>query len=1075
MISAIMGKQGSEVGISGKMNLHRLRKPGFDHILWFFVIIIVPLLTLWDLLFKPGLYAYADQHFPLSTVVPSSYIISLSPIGGFAFDRLFLSFPYFLFERFTGSIFIIERAFLYYTFLIYAVLCYVFSSVAVRYYSREVKPLSDLKKNGGKAVIFIIAYSNLSALNLNSDGGTWADSIILILIAISIILILQDGINWKIYSAITGMMILSFLLDPDYIPMFWIAVVVISVVKSIMGKNIRKTAYSIVSIALSSAAIAYLYLQSSMTGLLSSSGFNALGYRAYPSSLPGFGYLNINFYNVLILFGHSWSTIVFAPPSIISAHNIFDLPSLYSPAQVLIVPGIVYYLWLIALVSLPIIAFSSLIFKTTRNRAIPILTLFIVTYLITEEYNIGIVYHFIFIFTKIPVIGSAIGTAFSLPGHFLNLMAFTYLPLFSLGSLTIIYYSDRIHVSKIISSTSEVFQITLDKTNDVIVKNRSRIRTLIVVMIIASLMSLAGWQAFNGSYYPMRSSPGSFLEGNAVEPKGVFSPTPINGSVLEANNIVNANYSEGYNTLWLGGPSIDEFTYAGPQNSVSESGLSYLLENNLTFDILPYLTAHSIRYVVISGQDISSTSPNPFSYYGFSNYTEANNFFASILKPIYSRWNVSVYQVPVVNNYLYDSNLLLNDTDTGSIGSALYGLFSIIGKNVSMSASGISTGLDNSSDNIDILTPSDLAFSGIVPPEHLILGKTSNSPFYIMYENSTLYSGYQNYYQNNSLGQFVDYLPGNFTTTSWGGNTSFIYSNGTLEATGHNSSFSLGYNGALAGQPGGIYLANQNRSVTLKLTFEANSSNLSGYTGLNIVGEEKNASIFTLCDDYHFVVSNNKSQYQYMVTFPIKTAYLGFRIGFYGFSGTVKIDYANITVAASPVSKVNTPFGEAQYLSNENLSIPNGFEYGYIICENGSSIISRNFSKNITDFNGSVLAIILMNNSNMATLQNFAVINEGVSKAYQVIANGSPLKKYYTGIDGSYIFPVNGTQNIYLVLRTGYVTELTFVYAVLIVTASFLIAILLIDERFYRSMRFGHIIKNVIKKVRKQRRMNDDK
>jgi hypothetical protein len=492
--------------------------------------------------------------------------------------------------------------------------------------------------------------------------------------------------------------------------------------------------------------------------------------------------------------------------------------------------------------------------------------------------------------------------------------------------------------------------------------------------------------------------------------------------------------------------------------------------------MLPYLTAHSIRYVVISGQDISSTSPNPFSYYGFSNYTESNNFFASILKPAYSRWNVSIYQVPGVTNYLYDSDLLLNDTDTGSTGSALYGLFSIIGKNVSMSASGISTGLDNSSDNIDILTPSDLAFSGIVPPELLILGKTPNSPFYVIYENSTLYSGYQNYYQNNSLGQFVDYLPGNFTTTTWSGNTSFIYSNGTLEATGHNSSFSLGYNGALAGQPGGIYLANQNRSVTLKLTFEADSSNLSGSTVLNIVGEEKNASIITLYDSYPFVVSNNKSQYQYIATFPIKkTAYLGFRIGFYGFSGTVEIDYANITVAATSVSKANTPFGEAQYLSKADLNLPNGFESGYIIYENGSRIISLNFSKNITDFSGSVLAIMLMKNSNIATLHNFAVINEGVSKAYQAIANGSPLKKYYTGIDGSYIFPVNGTQNIYLVLRTGYVTELTFVYAVLIAAASLLIAILLIDEKFYRSMRFGRIIKNVIKKVRKQRRMNDDK
>lgn len=1016
------------------------------------------MISLWDLLFHPGLYAYADQHFPLSTAIPASSITSLSPMNGFSFDRLFLTWPYFLLTPFTGNIAIIEKGFLYYTFLIYSAMCFLFAYIMVNYYSEYVKPLTTLKKNGSILVIFILAYSNLSALNLNADGGTWADSIILLMIAISVVLILKEDRKMNAYLPITGMMMLSSLLDPDYMPMFWIAIFVVSLFKSIAVGNIRAVSYSILSMAVSAFSIFYLYLQSSLTGSLSLSGFNALGYRTYSASGLAFDSGNINFYNVFILFGHLWSTIVYAPPSILSIKNIFDLSSLYSPAQVLIVPGTLFYLWIIALASVPFFAFLSLLFKSTRKQAIPFFSLFVVAYLITEEWNIRVIYEAIYRFTELPIFGSAIGTAFSLPGHFLNLMAFAYLPLFSLGIITIIHHSDKIHVHSIMDENGTGIILKIENAIRMPIKKGDRVKTLVVIIIITSLVSLAGWQAFSGSYYPMRDSPGSFLEGNSVDPKGAFSPTEINGSVIHAYNLVASNYTQGYNSIWIGGPSINEFTYSGPQNSVSESGLSYLTSNNLTIDLKPYLVAHSVKYVVVSGQDIASTVPNPFSAYGFSNYTEANEFFSiSGLDNIYSGWNVSVYEVPGVNNYLYGSNLLINTTGIGSIDSTLYGIFNTLDFNASMSGEGIATGIGNKSDSIDVVSPSELAFSGVSLPTYSMVGKAINSAYYAIYANSTSYHGYKDYYQNNSLGQHTDYLPGNFTTTDWGGNSTFIYSNGSIIASGKNASFSLDYNNAMTGGPGGVYIKNHNVSITMQFRFNASVSD--SYTGsnlLNIIGEGENASRVTFFMGYPLNVTNRMKQFEFNATFPSGTAYVGFRIGFYGYSGTVDIRYANLTISPSTVPQSKTPFGDVLNLSNSKLVLPNGFRAGYIIYKNSNGTLMHSyFSGNVTHFNGTLLAVILIKNYSLIQYEGkYAVINQGVTRAYRVVANGKDLTTYYAGQDGSYIYAVDDPANVSIIIHQSYVWELWGVYSALVILALSLILL-----RFKKG-RFLHFLKN---------------
>ena len=1016
-------------------------------ILWSAIIFLLPLLTLWYLVLHPGLYAYADQHFPLSTKIPASSIISLSSLNGFSFDRLFLTWPYYIFSIFTTSIAVIERLFLYYVFLVYALLCYAFSSIAVSYYSNRVHHLSPLERNGGKLAILIVAYSNLSALNLNSDGGAWADSIILILISISVILILNDSGGLKTYMVISGLMLLSILLDPDYVPMFWLAVILVTLAKSLMRKGeLRSIAYSLLSVCVSLISIIYLYLQGLLTGPLTSSALSALGYRAFSPGSVAFYSSNINPYNVLILFGHIWSTIVYAPPSVLFYRNIFNLPALYYPAQVISVPGPLYYLWIIALSSIPIFAFSALIFKSTRKIAIPAFALFIVAYLITQEWNIRIIYNALHLLVNIPVFGSAIGTSLSLPGHFINLIAYAYLPLFSLGALTVIYYSSRLSLFVKRDRESSSITFSLDKRDQIDKKRKAVVKTVISVVVIFMLVSLAGWQAFSGSNYPMRGSPGSFLPGNNVDPKGVFAPTEINASVIKAYDIAVSNYSAGYNTIWIGGPSVNEFTYSAPPNSVSESGLSYLVRNNLPTDVKPYLEAHSVKYVVVSSADIRNTTPNPFMGLGFYNYLQANIFLQeSGLTEIYSEDNVSVYELPNVSGSVYYSNILLNTAGVGAQSAALYKLFNLIGLNASFSPSGTKTGFDNASDGIDLIEPPQLPVSCVFTPALIPLGAHTNSSLFMIYDNSTNYSGQRRYYQNNSLGQYVYYLPGDFTTTAWSGKTSFDYNDGTLIASGKNASFSLGYNGSLTGQPGGLRILDDNGYSEFTVSFSANvTNNFKGSPGVNIIGECLNSSRTTYFGSFPFDVSHRLKKYEFNATLPEGTSYVGFRIGFYGFTGSIDLSYANFTVSNVAVPTANTPFGNSVPLKNATLSLPSGFEKALVIYSVGNdigpfvAIVSKD--QNLSSFNGNIQAVILLKTGYIGNLLGkYAVINEGISRADHVTIDGKTLFKYFSGNDGSYIYSLNMEGKVVILLQKNIVYELDSFYIIIIILSSFLV------------------------------------
>ena len=1028
-------------------------------LIWIIIVFISPLFSLWELLFSPGLYSYADQHFSLSTSLPSFSIVYTNPLNGFSFDRLFITWPYLVFLSLTNNLADTIRFFLYYTFVLYASLCFIVAYIASDLYSRKVNPIGRFQKNAGMFAVYILSYSNLSALNLNADGGTWSDGLILLFIVISVLLIVRNDGSRRTYVLISGLMLLSFLLDPDYIPMFWIAVIGASVVVAKTQRKVQIALMSVLAVLVSSVSIAYLYLQSGLLSQLAVSGFNVLGYRDFSPSTVSYFSSNITPFNVFLQFGHIWSTIVYAPPFILQYTNVPFQPSLYSPPQVLLIGGMVFSLWLFALIVIPLVSFSSVIYRSTRKIALSIFLPFIIAYLVTQEWNFRFIYDLLHYLIYVPVFGSAIGTSLSLPGHFLNLMVFLYIPLFSLGLFHLIFYSDimNVRVRKTRLKGKSILSIEVKKRSLESVAGRPGTRTYLVALLIIALLIIGGWQAFNGSYYPMRASPDSYDMGNSVEPKGVFAPTEVDPAVVDAFNLVTANYSAGFNTLWIGGPTINEFTWATPQMAVSVSDFSYLGINGLYNAAIPYLVAHSVKYVVISNEDIQKTAPDPFTGYGFSNYSTAYSFFIDAgLTPVMQKNNVTVFQVPGVYGPVYYPDLLLNATNQGKIQGSLYGLFYRNGYNISLSPEGATTGFANRSRTINIITPDDAVCSGFLVPRFsgsLVNMSTLQQP---LYGNTSMFHGLQYYYQSNNSATLSHQLPGNFSTTVTHGSVIFRYNNGSLLASGSNASFSEGFNGPLLNEAGGVHITSLSHlPMQINLYFGLNASGFkAGTIAVDFIGEMSNYLYSSL---QSFTISQyaNNSIYHFSAVLPSNTSFFGFRLGASSFEGQLGINFTNFTYSPYPVSSKDTFFGDALPLHNATFKVPTQYDETRLMYIPSNSSTEENLLLSGGEsliINGSFLGAISVKNGTLGKLSGlYATINEPIIRAYILTDSGKTLNNYVPGTDGSYIFTVTTKDVSISVSTTSYVLV---AYISLIIFAALLIILYFVDNRF---VRFLHV------------------
>ena len=740
-----------------------LKKYYIDMIL----ILIIPLIALRGFLFKSGYYFYADQGWPLSNYIYASGILSFNSLTLFSFSRLIIDWPYYIITLFTGSVMVTERAFIYYTFVLYLFFAYIFATMIT---SKFLQTKNKYEIIAVKFIIILFIFSNFVALNLINDGGSYSDNLNILFIAI----ILLAFISWKnmrmAFLISTILLTISILVEPDYTTFYIISIIVGSSIAGLINRDfLYRFKYAILTIISAVIPVAFAILGIVLTSSPGSSVTAVGAFRVYNYGTISFFSRNIKPLYPLILIGHLWSTIVYAPPNILLyGDKISSVKSLMSPSQLLLPNGFITYIWLFTVIMVPVISLISIFFRKTRKITFPVIILFILFYTMSLVHYIRPLFYLELYISAIPLIGGSIGTTLDLPGHAINVIASMYYILFSISLVNLM--NMHFHVSRKSDMGKSKIKISIIKNyiwnskNEKYFKN-NKIQVFVVIFIIF-IVIFSGWQAFDGTFYPARAPDAPY--GNNVGNTGGYTPLNINSSVIHAYDFISSQKTN-FNILWIGGPAFSNRVYESPHPEASTPNLNYITSNNLSVDFYYNLLYSGVKYVVISNQDIQKNSVDIFEYTfsnaGFKNFTDAQSFLRNNygLKEIYDKYQVDIFEV---NNFtsIYKSNLLLNYEGISVYEGAFSYLFKTLGYNVAVTddnKDGLPVNFDNNSNGISIDTPKYLS---------TLVSATSSSYF-------NLSSGHMTYprISENSTLPFGNFVTLNNTLLKGNNRSALIY------------------------------------------------------------------------------------------------------------------------------------------------------------------------------------------------------------------------------------------------------------------------------------------------------------
>ena len=970
-----------------------------DKLLYYYIdiilILLIPLISLRIFIFSPGYYFYSDQGWPLSNYIYANGILSLNSLSGFSFSRLIIDWPYYVITLFTNNVEITERIFIYYTFVLYTFFAYILASMIT---SKLLKTKNKYEIKLIKFIIVLFIFSNFTALNLNADGGSYADGLNIIFIA----MILFAFISWKnmrmafLLSAI--LLTISVLVEPDYTTFYIISILVGSTVAGFLNKDFiyrfKYALLSIFSVIIPALFILYgMYITSSTGAAVSSLG----ALRVYNYGTIAFFSGNIKPLYPIILIGHFWSTIVYAPPNIfLYGDRISSVKALMYPSQLLLPLGFITYLWLFTLIMIPFLSLMSIIFKQSRKIIFPVILLFVIFYIMSLVYYIKPLYDLEYYLSGFPLIGGSIGTTLSLPGHIINVIAGMYYILFS---VTLIELFNKFGV---------IFEYK-KQDNDFNIINRikaiskkffinSKNAKIVIVIFIIFIVLFSGWQAFDGSFYPARA-PDS-IYGNHVCDVGGFTPIQINSSVIYAYNLISSQKSD-FNILWIGGPEYNNRVYESPHPCASIPYLSYITSNNMTSDFYYNLLYSDTKYVVISNQDIVRNAANifedTFPDAGFKNFSDARAFMNNVpgLNEVYDKNQVIIYRVNDFSS-LYNSNLLLHCNASNPDYTAFPYLFKTMGYNISFTDSnnGINFLINNNSGNA-VDTPVYIESNFI---------KINDGKFFNLNSTKNIKGSGHNYDAS---------LYDNYTLTLWSNDeTYYNYTNNTLSikmTDDYGSGTSISYNGSFDGGQGGFY--DNNKYINLTVTFYAKSS-INGTDTIVFMGEPKsNINTDNVYSGINFNVTNNYKKYTFSYTFSSAEKYIDFRLFDYNpETFYVKNLSTKYIILPKIIKNSFMPFGNYVVLNNTLLKGGNETALMYMknSTNNNFEWLKFNYSKGIYIKNNTDVAALVL-------LSNESILNQN-NKSYIVSIDPS-LRDYELKFDNKYYKPIPGIygNSIYII------------------------------------------------------------
>ena len=834
-------------------------------------------ISLRDFLLGSGYYEYADQHWPpLGSIYPTGYF-SPSPLtsNGFLyplqFSRDFITFPIGLFHVISLNSLAQEKLFFIYSFVLFLLLAYVFAALIVHYALKTLRTkLSVWKTELARVLIVLSLFTNLYFIYMTVDGGTVTGCLIGIFIGISALLLLAEDDFLTALACSVVLSSLGFLLDPSNAFTVLVTLGLAVFLRSIVRKEGLPAFFTHLGQLLLASVPTALFLVYFFYPTLGHGFAVALDYPVRPFSLSGIqefaSYTTLP--NVLRLTGYAWTTVTFTPPSILWYSGSYSqLPGLQSPTTILIAPGSLTQVWLLALFAPFVLACVSLMIRRLRPLTAPFGVILLVCVLLTQWPWIPPAAALVSWVAALPLIGPLVGEALYFP--YLFMLGESIAILVLSGCLIVSLITDELRVADRIVPRCRPYRGPREGQGTVGIGGsrhpygrprsiRGRAR-YVAVAVVAILLVLPGWQALDGSYFPSRAwSP--YVTGNGVPNAGPFEPLNAPPGV-DALLSYFYHLSGAFNIYWpTWGANATDFgrgafffdSEDSPKPLSALPALPYLVAKGLTGALAAYLQSQNVAYVVV--QNVSTLALQ--QEYGLSSYGSLLGFLRSIPglspEPSLSNANLTVLQVSQPWGSTYSSNELLAYAGGSSDYAPVYAIDRDLNQTpavVDGAPASTTLAVNNLSGGESILSPGgiyNLTGTGSVGSQPLNL-PLSDYP-------TTPAGKYSNFTKlTEEINRTFDQRPaaiisiGNWSLVDWGpSNVSVTVRSGSLIWTAlGQTTVTLTYGSLLTSGPGGVRILTPGfGSIATSLNFSySTSSNFGGSLSSYVRDETTNSSI----------------------------------------------------------------------------------------------------------------------------------------------------------------------------------------------------------------------------------------
>ena len=1008
-----------------------------------FVSAAVILVSLHTYIFGNGFYDYADQfgNPALNRLPIFSFTYGGSYVGPLSMGAQMTTWPGILLMGLSTSPAAQDKILIVYTFVIFLIAAWVLSELLYRLLDDFLHLNFNLiSKELLKAFLVVAIYCNIAIMNLNVDGGTYADGFIILLIAITIVYSLIAKSKIRALAVTTSLLSLSVMINPDYYFGF-IVVIFFSFLVNYRFKIWERFALPISSVALSLSAVFY-FIEGT---IITATGVgNPLMVRPI---LNASAYSYYNPFAFILLVAHLWSTYAISAPSVLLFINRNVTVPFFGDI-VLLPRSFITDIWVLTLALYPLLSFISLAFKGTRKVAVPFVFAWLTAFVLSQWWRIPYLNDLFYRVSNIPLVGPAFGTAVSLPGHYMNIMAISEVVLILILIANVwsgrhdVYgfikkggyiFVAAIAVTFIVASWYTLFGRSLSFSFSIpsvlhisiydifavivgitaivyfanIIKKRRKTFSLLttrarrrqgalkvtVTLVIVFVILFSGWQAFDGSFFPPRSyngsSDGILTSRNlAYSP---FSPQYIPDYVVNTYNALSSVGS--FQTAFIGNVPNNHFGY--------EDGNLYGILNGYYSSVIPaFLRTENIKYIITYQNSPEVTDAlnesgmvhrflGPSSYLYVVNNTLGPRYGASLLLN-YSGGNESY-----IFAYKYLESMKITPVISDVVGNTL--------------------GFNTVNNSTDIL-PSSYFIGALSPEYHLnstsllsVPGNITLSP-----ESNTPVRNDWFIYDNSS-------------------STNVTVSDETLQwnvKKGVGLSVNCG-NVTAPGYYAMIPIQNAMKFLaSAKITFQyRTSSNFTGNLSADFayIYYSSGKTYASNTSAVSFSSSQDWVNASYSSALPQFTGWFSPSVSVSGTSGVVYLRDINVSWGSYRTSFASSPYASKLFLGNTSINIPGTGKFYLRIYGNGTFSNQEMKAKNgiwvspspgMTNVTGNLTlgGAVYVNASSIQSLMgNYTVSDIPYSKESRLVEDGHYYRAYYT-LTGQEVFMAPYTKNAKMIL-----------------------------------------------------------